>query len=159
MSQAEQAQKGFKTFILTLSLSLIVFSAVYYVITTGSTGNSVPDIESSNNTSATPDTVFGALASQKVTDVQPQSVLAAEDGLDSLSDTLIADGTTGMGTQELTSEPTQATGTPQGGVTSITMGLLTSLAMFMYGLFVISRDPRRLALKTFENRVTRDFEN
>jgi hypothetical protein len=160
MSQAEQAQKGFKTFILTLSISLIVFSAVYYVITNGSLKNSAPNIDSSENTSTKADTVFGQLANQKMDDVQSKSVLAAEDEIlpeeDSV-DVLLADGTTPTDTTTMTtSEPTVATGTPQGGVTSITLGLLTSLGIFMYAMYVISRDPRRLALRRFENNVTED---
>jgi hypothetical protein len=139
MNQAEQAQKGFKTFILTLSISLIVFSAVYYFITNSSSISVTPDIESDTQVTsdkpldktADSSNVFGTLANQKITNVQPQAVLAATD--------------TAM-------EPTQATGTPNGGVESITIGLIVSVAIFMFGMYVIANDPRRLAIKSFEDK-------
>jgi hypothetical protein len=40
MNQNETAKKGFKTFILTLSISLIVFSVIYYVFTNQETSES-----------------------------------------------------------------------------------------------------------------------
>lgn len=142
MNQAEQAQKGFKTFILTLSISLIVFSAVYYFITNSSAISATPDIESDSqmtkskepaDKTAEATTVFGSLAAQKITDVQPQAVLAGSD---------------------VASEPTQSTGTPQGGVVSITVGLITSIAIFLFGMFVIANDPRRTAIRSFEDKFT-----
>jgi hypothetical protein len=146
MNQAEQAQKGFKTFILTLSISLIVFSAVYYFITNSSSISSTPDIESDSKMSsqdssepssvASAESVFNKLATTKTPDVQPQAVLAAT--------------STAL-------EPTQASGTPQGGVTSITMGLITSVAIFLFGMYVIARDPRRLAIQEFERKIRNDL--
>lgn len=143
MSQAEQAQKGFKTFILTLAISLIVFSAIYYFITNASSSSSAPDIESTDkvsqnvtpSTNGSQDTPFSKLAAQRVTDVQPQVVLAAA----------------------TTAEPTQSTGTPNGGVESITLGLITSVAIFLFGMYVIAKDPRRMALREFENKITKNL--
>ena len=144
MNQAEQAQKGFKTFILTLSISLIVFSAVYYFITNSSSISATPDIESDNqmtrsedsaNKTADASNVFGTLANQKITDVQPQAVLAGSD---------------------VATQPTQSTGTPGGGIVSITIGLIVSIAIFLFGMFVIANDPRRMAIRNFEDKFTRD---
>lgn len=143
MNQAEQAQKGFKTFIITLSISLIVFSAVYYFITNSSSISATPDIESDSQMTKTEDdinktadasTVFGTLASKKNIGVQPQAVLAGSD---------------------IAVEPTQSTGTPQGGVVSITIGLIVSVAIFLFGMFVIANDPRRMAIRNFEDKFTR----
>jgi hypothetical protein len=144
MNQAEQAQKGFKTFILTLSISLIVFSAVYYFITNSSSISATPDIESDTqvtqaqeeNKKAEAASPFGTLATQKITDVQPAAVLAATD--------------TAM-------EPTQASGTPSGGVESITIGLIVSVAIFLFGMYVIANDPRRMAIKSFEDQFTNEI--
>jgi len=144
MNQAEQAQKGFKTFILTLSISLIVFSAVYYFITNSSSISSTSDIESENqmtknenpaDKTSDASTVFGTLANQKITDVQPQAVLAGSD---------------------VAAESTQSTGTPEGGIVSITIGLIVSIAIFLFGMFVIANDPRRMAIRNFEDKFTRD---
>ena len=144
MNRAEQAQKGFKTFILTLSISLIVFSAVYYAVTNYSNFQSaVPDIEleeaSASDTSvAEPGTVFGQLASQKIDNISQMAVLAGSD---------IAEGTT---------ETTQGTGTPEGGIVSITTGLIASASVFSFGMFIIACDPRKLALHSFERKITRN---
>lgn len=165
MSQAEQAQKGFKTFILTLSISLIVFSAVYYIITNGAVTSSTPDIESQDKVTENTegDTVFGKLASQKI-DTQSQAVLAATSDNTNTDETyyLADSGNVNTNATALTAsttkEPTQASGTPNGGVTSITMGLIVSTAIFLFGMYVIAKDPRRLAIKGFEKRVTQDLD-
>jgi hypothetical protein len=145
MNKNDQMKKGFKTFLLTLSVSLIVFSVVYYVITNSSSSATPyggvglnPDIESQDKPedapqAATPDTIFNTLASQKM-DVPGSAVLAATD----------------------TNQTTQSTGTPDGGVTSITIGLVVSVAVFLLGLFIISKDPRKAALMGFEKHARRD---
>src|SRR3989344_4678266 len=67
----EQARSGFKTFIITLCVSLVVFGALYYFVSDSST--KVSDIESKENKVSadvkpeqTGETVFGTIASVNV---------------------------------------------------------------------------------------------
>ncbi|OGC68984.1 hypothetical protein A2415_04265 [candidate division WWE3 bacterium RIFOXYC1_FULL_39_7] len=138
MNSTDQAQKGFKTFLLTLSISLILFSVVYYVITSPSLNKSElsADVEE-EQVSYTEETVFGDLASQKM-DVPTRAVLAGADG---------------------TAETTQGTAAvPDSGTFEVTLGLILSGITFLTGLFVISKDPRKIALSGFEKRVVRGLK-
>jgi predicted PurR-regulated permease PerM len=154
MNNSTQAQKGFKTFLLTLSISLIIFSVIYYVITNTSsqTDTLSPDVTASNSSQPTQDkatkeptkevaqvtpkkddTVFSQLAAQKM-DTQSRAVLS--------------------GATEGESESTETTTTvPSTGTTSITIGLLSALMLFVGGMYIVSKDPRKLAINSFEQRV------
>ncbi|NMB70020.1 hypothetical protein GYA27_02355 [candidate division WWE3 bacterium] len=145
MNNSTQAQKGFKTFLLTLSVSLIIFSVIYYVITnTSSQNESLPKdvlgavVENSQDSAKqdpkdAEDTVFGKLASQPM-NVDSKAVLAGSDFQ-----------TTGT-TQSTTS-------VPQTGVVGITFGLITSGLLFILATTVIAKDPRKLAITSFEKRT------
>lgn len=196
MNNSTQAQKGFKTFLLTLSISLIVFSVIYFVITNNSSSkvNLDANVESNaqqaaNNPTAnaetTPneqeipgevagatvgpeipvetvqgptlaktapatvekdskETVFGKIAAAKPT-VQARAVLAATTAA---SQSTLANGTNGS----------NGNAVPNGGTVSITFGLILSLLAFAGGMFVIYKDPRRMALVDFEKRAVKDLE-
>lgn len=145
MNNSTQAQKGFKTFLLTLSVSLIIFSVIYYVITNTSSQNEslpkdvlgavVENSQDSANTDPkdTEDTVFGKLAAQPM-NVDSKAVLAGSDFQ-----------TTGT-TQSTTS-------VPQTGVVGITFGLITSGLLFILATTVIAKNPRKLAINSFEKRT------
>jgi hypothetical protein len=49
-------------------------------------------------------------------------------------------------------ETTEST-VPETGVFGVTVGLVTSLVVFAIGLFVISKDPRKMALLNFEREI------
>jgi hypothetical protein len=147
MNNSESAKKGFRTFILTLSISLMVFSAVYYVLTTYSppkeqaksqtaavvTGNEATKEESPNVQGAKDErTVFGEIASVKP-QTRPQEVLA---GATSAPQT----------TQSTTSVPTT-------GYVEMTVGLILSLALFIGAMIYNLMDPRKLALSRFEKKI------
>jgi len=146
------AGKSFRTFLFTLSVSLILFSAVYYFLTTNAskpeslgvssnesnekkvtTGS---DIKAQGEVSgaAIEKTVFGDIAS-KETGGQARQVLAGY-----------------TGTEQTT------TSAPNTGTTSVTIGLGSALIFFVTGLFVVSKNPRKLALSTFEKNATKSVD-
>lgn len=158
MNSYDQAQKGFKTFLLTLSVSLIVFSVIYYAITTSSEvtdlSANIQDDGSSDVTytikqeeeevagrqdtvsdqpeeAAVSKTVFGQLAAMDL-NVEPKAVLAGAN------------------------EATQST-VPETGTFGVTVGLFMSLVAFLGGLYVISQDPRKMALLGFEKDALKDL--
>ncbi len=160
-----QAQKGFKTFIITLLVSFVVFSAVYYLANQISSRDYANDlandlsmqVASQDAPSATVSdgavlgtetvsepqqptvpvqddqpSVFKELANQKP-NVQPKFVLAGS-------------------TSESTTPPV-----PETGSTGITLGLAFSTVVFAAGVYWISKDPRKNALKAFEDNVTKNL--
>jgi hypothetical protein len=146
------AGKSFRTFLLTLSVSLILFSGVYYFLTTNASKPEslntslnekvVTKVTDNSNTqnatqvagAATEKTVFGSIAS-KDTGGQTRQVLA--------------------GATETSQTTTPA---PVTGTTSVTMGLFGALIFFVASLFVVSKNPRKLALSTFEKSVTKSVD-
>jgi hypothetical protein len=149
MNNSTQAQKGFKTFLLTLSVSLIIFSVIYYVITNSSIQNEAlpedvlgvvtdtPKAETPEAPKDTSDTVFGKLAAQPM-NVDSKAVLAG-----STVET------------ETTSTTQSTTSVPETGVVGITFGLITSGLLFILATMVIAKDPRRIAMNSFEKRTIR----
>lgn len=142
-----QAKNGFKTFIITLSISLVVFSALYYFITDSSPEISIEDdnVEVSSVEVVNEDdpSVFGTIAMESKTipaTGQQAAVLAGTDVVD-------------------TTETTQSTTpVPDTGSTQITMGLLVSFVILSLGTYLIKLGPRNLALASFEQRVKRQIE-
>ena len=136
------AASSFRTFILTLSISLIVFSAIYYVMSSSGMDtdvfeNSLSDSsvteESVKGTSS--ESVFGEIATREP-ETQARFVLAGTDEVE---------------------ETTQSTTTvPETGILSVTTGLFGALIFFIAGLIVVALNPRKLALDTFEKTVTRE---
>ena len=142
MNSNQQAQKGFKTFILTLSISLIVFSVIYYMLNSTPTEVDETVTASTEVYKETEDvlgtedkTVFGRLVEQKM-DVPSKAVLS---GMDS-------------------GESTESTSpVPDTGSLSVTLGLIVSMAIFVVGLFIIYQDPRKTALLGFEKKILEDL--
>lgn len=150
-----QSTKGLSTFVLTLSISLIVFSAIYYFMTTKTSVSEYDDfnvgVVNETEPESTPLTekntdeessVFGKLASSSPDSYSGQ-VLAGTDAVES----------------EVPSEvPAEVSETTQSnletGVTSITFGLISALALFISGMVFIHKGPRKAALNTFEKNIT-----
>jgi len=152
-SMKDQARKGLSTFVLTLSISLIVFSTIYYLMTTNS---SEPEEISSpisavvtDETSAEPEvhgdssqsTIFGEIASADPKDSYKQ-VLAGADEMTEPATTTVT-------------QTTQSNSNLNTGVTSITLGLVFSLVIFVFTIIFVSKNPRKLALSTFEKKTTK----
>ena len=149
-----QSTKGLSTFVLTLSISLIVFSAIYYFMTTKASTSeydafnvSVIDEKKSEESSSKPVTqknsdedssVFGKLASSTPNSNSGQ-VLAGTDVIET----------------EVQAEVPQTTQSNlETGVTSITFGLVSALALFVSGMVFIHKGPRKAALSIFEKNIT-----
>lgn len=153
-----QAQKGFKTFILTLSVSLIVFSVLYYFI---SDAQVVDDTEVLSDTAEyqtstdTQESAFGKLAAEKV-DVSNRAVLAGTD-VNTSGD--MGEDTTDTTVTTTTADTTvteSTTAVPDGGITQLTWGFLISLFAFTFGFIVITQNPRKLAINSFEKKMLED---
>lgn len=156
MNNSAQAQNGFKTFILTLSISLLVFSIIYYFVS-DSTNASAPSLEEETSTQnqnkedknkdtkvasittgtggtggslKNEDTAFGKISKLK-TDASQRKVL-------------------GGGASEVTVTPTPESTVPNSGTTEITYGFFISLLLLSFGLYIITQGPRFSALKSFE---------
>ncbi|MBU0534653.1 MAG: hypothetical protein ABIJ82_03980 [Patescibacteria group bacterium] len=141
------AGRSFRTFLLTLSVSLILFSTVYYFLTTNAsrpealetslnekTVKKVSDDSEVKNqgevAGLATKTVFGEIAS-KETGGQVRQVLA--------------------GSTETSQTTTTA---PSTGTTGVTIGLFSALIFFVASLFVVSKNPRKLALSSFERKIS-----
>ncbi len=142
--------KGFGTFVLTLSISLIVFSALYYFLTSSSADTSqfdvsldkeitkndvTSDFNVQKEESEEKDSVFGEIAS-----VDPKTLPRRE---------VLAGSTTAV------QETTQSTSSLNTGVVSITIGLFTALTIFISALIFVYKNPRNLALSTFEKKTSK----
>lgn len=152
-SMKDQAKKGLSTFVLTLSISLIVFSTIYYLMTTKSseteettspisalvTDEGAVEPEVQGDSSQT--TIFGEIASRDPKDSYKQVLAGADE---------ITDPTTTTVTQTSQSNSNLDT-----GVTSITFGLVFSLVLFVSTILFVSKNPRKLALSTFEKNTTK----
>jgi len=152
MNNNYQAQKGFKTFLVTLFISLGIFIAVYYVTSypsykidiEESTGGELPGRADVNETELAVAPVsekkspFRQLNDTKM-DVSKRAVLAGSD-------------------ENVTPEvPTVPLDTPEStvpdtGSFAVTISLFFSLCMLGAGLYYIYLGPRKLALKSFEDR-------
>jgi hypothetical protein len=158
MNNSTQAQKGFQTFVLTLSVSLILFSVIYYFVTNlGATPGISKDITEDTTVtqeaaSSEEPSVFKRIADSGV---DSGAVLAGADSPDGTGD-----GTGPVDTPDYGAsaplETTESTQVPDTGVVGITLGLLTSLALFGFVVWYMRQGPRRLALTKFENRLLQD---
>jgi hypothetical protein len=147
-SVKENAGKSFKTFMLTLSISLIVFSGVYYVLTMNSSGPDSHEVSVVNKSGQNAQvakvstenqkSVFGELAA-RTPEVMGGAVLA---------------GATGP----VITQTTQSGGNLNTGTMSVTFGLVGSLVLFLIALVIVSRNPRKLALLSFEKSTTKGLD-
>ena len=174
-SVKSQTTKGLSTFVLTLSISLIVFSIVYYLMTvktnqqdefltsdvsleTDSVGEGVlssEDTSSSGEDDKFADagkSVFGDIA--KVSPgTSSRQVLAGSTSAPSgdyngeyVEDTAV------------TGEVNQTTsGNLETGVTSITIGLMLSMSFFIFAMLFLYKNPRKIALDSFEKKSTKNL--
>jgi hypothetical protein len=156
-SVADQTGKSFKTFILTLSISLIVFSAAYYFISESSASDGSSGTLGAKSSAATPvkeTSVFKEL-SETPSNVEERAVLALTDAIGGTDSTVPAATTPATTTTEedtAVAETTTST-VPVTGTTETTVGLILSALAFAVGFLVIKKDPRKLALRSFESSV------
>ncbi|EKD95153.1 MAG: hypothetical protein ACD_25C00050G0004 [uncultured bacterium] len=169
---SDSAKSGFKTFILTLSISLIVFSVVYYLVTNTGAGDSSAPYQASIAPVTTGSLPSDALAletgTEQVAGVSDTSSDSSTFSTDSSVFGEIVDKPVGAVTVNAgvvlagaTSSPTtQTTGSgaavPETGVVGITAGLLVSLVFFLTGMYYIASNPRKSALGGFEKKILKD---
>lgn len=151
MNPETQAKNGFKTFVVTLSVSLVIFSALYYVINDTSSNVDIEEYQTSKDKTVafetevedvkgtTTKSAFGVLANTPPTE-EPQ-VLGGTD------DTTTTDTTTT--TEDETSEST----VPETGTETL-FGTMLAVGMFSIALYFIVAGPRKFALANFEDRAT-----
>ncbi len=166
MNNSTTALKGLYTFAITLLVSLGVFGAVYYV-------TSYPayhmDIESSTKPVETPSVSDDTPADSKVSDASPFGRLTA-DAEDVprrvvLAGATVADDTTvptptpsssPVATPSTTTTPeTSPAAVPNTGALSITVSFVASVLALSLGALYWARNPRVLALRTFEDELLR----
>lgn len=137
----QTAKAGFKTFIITLSVSLALFGVLYYLISSSTTPKA--DIENEVTSNELASTTSG----ETVTNKDQKAAVFQE-----LSKTTPANvlGAAAESTQGTTSVPVT-------GSTEITIALLLSLAILGYGGLNYLRGPRKLAISKFEKDLTRDL--
>ena len=148
-----QAKKGLNTFVLTLSISLIVFSTIYYFMTS----NSVEDesfTDSSdkvtvvqepvmNDNPASSETVFGSLAQADPGATSRQVLAETDEAIDTTTTTTTV------------TETTQSNSNLDTGVTSITIGLFAAFTLFISAVIFVYKNPRKMALSGFEKKTTK----
>lgn len=148
MNSYDHAQKGFKTFLVTLTISLVVFSVLYYFLSNQAPNDinaGAPKETASASKYIASTSPFEDLANKKIA-VQPKTVLAGS----TVADTT---GTTGTTTTTTTAQTTASV--PNTGSTEVTIAFVISGLLLMVGFYVLYLNPRKLALQNFERRFTK----
>lgn len=154
-SVKENAGKSLRAFLLTLSVSLIVFSAVYYVLTSNASKSESFDssITEKTDTSANVDTgsATGDVAGDENEKTVFGSIAEKDPGVQS---GVVLSGATGETPQTTTTTGT----TPDTGTFSLTVGLFTALVFFLASMVMVSKNPRKIALNEFEKSATKKVD-
>lgn len=111
MNSSTQAQKGFKTFILTLVVSLVVFSAIYYVVNSDSPSS----VDTADKTTTVIDSKTDSARTSTLGDVsqrtKPYGATEEKKEVAGASDAMVEDDSTSvfeeLATTELAVEPRQ----------------------------------------------------
>jgi hypothetical protein len=146
MNYETQAQNGFKTFLVTLVVSLVAFSAIYYLVS-DSSGN--VDIES-NSEQAIVQTPNQKVADNSNLQPETQPSVFEEISKKPVSDSaMIAYSNANvLGVADETSEST----VPNTGSETFA-GTLAALAFFAVALYLLVIGPRKLAIEGFESEM------
>ena len=143
MDKNTQAKNGFKTFVVTLSVSLVIFSAIYYFVTDYSSNVDIENFDDSvssnvkddNKTVEEKETVFGTMNARDVDSTyKSPDVLAEHDTMETTESTV----------------PDTGSGTLVGTILGV-----GSLAVAGYAILV---GPRNLAMAGFENKILKGID-
>jgi hypothetical protein len=182
MNSTQQAKNGFKTFIVTFLVSVLVFGIFYYLISDVSTENvSIETADTSissglGNTKTVEETTEPKVAG--TSDMSGPKVASAEsvttdenlsnspfadlasDKVDTQGSAVLqaaTDSTTkgGETTTTTTTTTPQSTQTPvpDTGDFSITFGIVSSLSLFAFFTYIVFLNPRKYALAKFEQDI------
>lgn len=152
MNNSESAKRGFRTFILTLAVSLIAFSAVYYALTTYNPSKGLDESQAGITGE------LGAVGKGSQGDSKSPSVQGAESKRTAFGE--VANNKPQVRAQEVLAGATSApqttessTTVPVTGFTEMTIGLVLSLGLFIGAMAYNLINPRKLALSSFEKKV------
>jgi hypothetical protein len=140
MNNSTVAKNGFKSFILTLAVSLLVFSVIYYVQTSSSNKVNIESTDKTTQANADSPAVPATENKSAFKDIKASDQAVAERVV--------------LGGATETSEST----VPGTGVTGITYAFAVSVGMVLLGAYLFIYEPRRRALLDFEKRVKRGLK-
>ncbi len=147
MNNSTVAKNGFKTFLITLSITLVVFSFVYYLATDSTSVTGIEEVEESVSVQpAEPAQESEAF----VTDTEekgPFAVLVQQE--------LNEEVPVVLGSADIP-ETTQST-VPDTGDSTLTYMAFLSAVVFLGGIYFLITSPRKKALLLFEKEATKDF--
>jgi hypothetical protein len=168
MNSKTQAQKGFKTFILTLAISLAVFSGIYYIINAeddSAVMKTVVEDESANVLDARVDEVTTneaeTLGEKTERKDETESVFAELAGAKNLAvgkeskDEDKESGSVLAGADVV--ETTEST-VPDTGIAGPTTGIILTLVILSLVIYIYFVGPRKLALSSFEKDLLDDLD-
>ena len=184
MNSKTQATKGFKTFILTLAISLIVFSAIYYIINNEQEETSYVEKNEISSSLKAPVSLDEDLetatlgeadvrAEETPVDVsegveeEKASVFEelANQKMDNIPQRQVLAGsdtadTATMVATESTSDATETAQStvPDTGISGPTMGIVLTLVILGFAAYVMFIGPRNIALYNFEKDVLDDLD-
>ncbi len=149
MNNSEVAKNGFKTFLITLLLTLVLFSVVYYL---ASDSSLKVDIEKSDSAKVTSVKKVAAVAGS--TAGSNTSTDGSKDASkESVFETLNKQKTASPLVLGAASEETTQSTVPATGATEVTYGFVLSLSVAAFGFYMLVVNPRKKALARFERDV------
>jgi hypothetical protein len=183
MNSKTQAQKGFKTFILTLAISLAVFSGIYYIINSEDENAQVVTTPESNTANVLDAKVEGSVAEESDT-LGEQSDRSKEE--DSVFADLAGTKNVALGEEEESAADTDADAkpvvkaasskkpgnvlagadvgettestVPDTGIAGPTTGIILTLVILSLVIYIYFVGPRKLALSSFEKDLLDDLD-
>ncbi|EKE00046.1 MAG: hypothetical protein ACD_22C00100G0010 [uncultured bacterium] len=149
MNNSEVAKNGFKTFLITLLLTLVLFSVVYYLASDSSLKVDIEKGDTSNVVSVKKDaTTVGKVAA--VANDSSGEFVVKQSAFEALNKQKTASPLVlGAASTETTQSTVPATGT-----TEITYAFVASLCLTAFGFYMLVVSPRKKALANFERNVT-----
>lgn len=147
MNTTEQAKNGFKTFIITLSVSLVVFTAIYYVVSDGSTVNIESDTLGAETTKDRT-SVFGKLTEEQS---EPKFLASAETKPETPTPKVLA------GSDVSTEASESTTPVPDTGSTEMTIALISAIVTIGGAGYLAVNNPRKRALVGFERDILKEL--
>lgn len=144
------AKNGFKTFVLTLGVSLLFFGLVYFLLN-ANTGESENIDDAKMNT--TNEEVLGTTTEApqeqaKEEEVKPEEKPTVFAEIAKIKPNVVAPAVLAGATQT-----TQST-VPVTGTTSVTLGFMSAVSLLAFSAYTLVKGPRNAALKSFERDVT-----
>ncbi len=163
MTTTEQAKKGFKTFLITLSVSLVLFSFIYYIVTDSKESYSIDDVKkdevSVNTQKKSPevagvaDTKVAVVTSTPTVEVKQPSEQKSLFGEINKKQVPTNNRTVLAGYTQ-----SSQSSVPETGFDSITYALIGSAILLGIGIFVYLYGPRKIAMQSFEREVIRSLD-